>query len=77
MIINVGDLFILLDTEVYYVSDIQYDEEMMMKKFILILMNPKKGIKLRKRIMYPDNIEKIFDPESIINKNWKYYSVKE
>lgn len=77
MIINIGDLFILLDTEVYYVSDIQYDEEMMMKKFILILMNPKKGIKLRKRIMHPDNIEKIFDPESIINKNWKHFPVIE
>jgi hypothetical protein len=76
MNINIGDLFVLLDTEVYYVSDVQYDEDAMMKKFILLLLNPKSGVKIRKRIMYPDNIEKIFDSGSLTSKNWKYYPVK-
>jgi hypothetical protein len=76
MNINIGDLFVLLDTEVYYVSDVQYDEDAMMKKFILLLMNPKSGVKIRKRIMYPDNIEKMFDSNSLTSKNWKYYPVK-
>ncbi|NBW38036.1 MAG: hypothetical protein EBR30_24050 [Cytophagia bacterium] len=75
MNINIGDLFILLDTEVYYVYDIQYDEEMMMKKFMMFMLNPPKGHSLRKRIMYPDNIEKIFDKNSMTSQNWKYYPV--
>lgn len=76
MKINLGDLFVLLDSEVYYVSDIQYDEEHNTKKYILILLNPTKGIKIRKRIMYPDNIEHIFNPEALSHRNWKYYPVK-
>ncbi len=27
MRINIGDLFVLLDTELYYVKDIEYDED--------------------------------------------------
>ena len=77
MNINLGDLFVLLDTEVYYVVDVQYDEEMMMKKFIMLMLNPPKGHSLRKRIMYPDNIEKLFDSSSLTSQNWKYYRVKE
>lgn len=77
MNINLGDLFVLLDTEVYYVYDIQYDEELMMKKFMMILLNPKKPRQICKRIMYPDNIEKIFDKENLASQNWKYYRVKE
>lgn len=75
MNINLGDLFVLLDTEVYYVVDIQYDEDLMIKKFITILMNPSRPNLLRKRIMYPDNIEKMFDKDSVISQNWKYYPV--
>jgi hypothetical protein len=78
MKINIGDLFILLDTELYYVTDIQYCEDIeMTKKFVLMLLNPKDNIKIRKRIMYSDNLNKIFDPDSLISKNWKYYPVKE
>lgn len=77
MNINIGDLFVLLDTEVYCVYDVQYDEDQMIKKFIFYLLNPNKGIKMRKRIMYPDNIENIFDKESMTSKNWKYYPVKQ
>ncbi len=77
MNINIGDLFVLLDTEVYYVVDVQYDEEMMMKKFIMILLNPKKSITLSKRVMYPDNLEKILDTSSLTSQNWKYYRVKQ
>jgi hypothetical protein len=76
MNINIGDLFVLMDTEVYCVYDVQYDEDQMIKKFILHLLNPKKDIQIRKRIMYPDNIEKIFDSDSLTSKNWKYYPVK-
>ncbi len=75
MNINIGDLFILLDTEVYYVYDVEYDEDMMMKKFMMLMLNPPKGHSLRKRIMYPDNIEKIFDSSSLSSQNWKYYPV--
>ena len=76
MNINLGDLFVLLDDELYYVVDIQYDEDLMMKKFIMLLLNPKKPHNLKKRIMYPDNIEKIFDSSSLSSQNWKYYPVK-
>lgn len=75
MKINIGDLFILLDTEIYYVYDIQYDEDLVMKKFMMLMLNPPKGHSLRKRIMYPDNIEKIFDSSSLTSQNWKYYPV--
>jgi len=76
MKINLGDLFVLLNSEVYYVADVQYDEERNTKKYILILLNPTKGIRMRKRIMYPDNIEHMFNPDTISHRNWKYYPVK-
>ena len=76
MNINLGDLFVLLDTEVYYVIDIQYDEDLMMKKFITLLMNPSKQGLIRKRILYPDNLEKMFDNNSLTSQNWKYYPIK-
>jgi len=75
--INVGDLLLRRDTQLYYVSDIRYCQDIEENKFILILMNPRDKLMVSKIILYPDNLEKIFDPDSLTNKNWKYYPVKQ
>ena len=76
MRINIGDLFVLLDTELYYVKDIEYDEDKKPIKFILYLLNPQKKVILTKRIMYPENIFAIFNDKSS-RERWKYYPVKQ
>ena len=73
--INVGDLLLRRDTQLYYVSDIRYCQDIGENKFILILMNPRDKLMISKLILYPDNLDKIFDPDSLTNKNWKYYPV--
>jgi hypothetical protein len=75
--INVGDLLLRRDTQLYYVSDIRYCQDIEENKFILILLNPKDKLMVSKLILYPDNLDKIFDPDSLTNKNWKYYPVKQ
>jgi hypothetical protein len=73
--INVGDLLLRRDTQLYYVSDIRYCQDIEENKFILILLNSKDKLMISKLILYPDNLDKIFDPDSLTNKNWKYYPV--
>jgi hypothetical protein len=75
--INVGDLLLHCDTKLYYVRDIRYCQDIEENKFILILLNPKDKLMVSKLILYPDNLDKIFDPDSLTNKNWKYYPVKQ
>lgn len=76
MSVSVGDLFVRRDTQIYYVSDIEDCKDIQENKFILILLNPKDKLKISKLILYPDNLDKIFDPDSLTHKNWKYYPVK-
>jgi hypothetical protein len=73
--INIGDLLLRRDTQLYYVSDIEHCQDIQENKIILILMNPKDKLMVSKLILYPDNLDKIFDPDSLTNKNWKYYPV--
>jgi hypothetical protein len=73
--INVGDLLLRRDTQLYYVSDIEHCQDIKENKIILILMNPRDKLMISKLILYPDNLDKIFDPDSLTNKYWKYYPV--
>ena len=73
--INVGDLLLRRDTQLYYVSDIKHCQDIKENKFILILLNPKDKLMVSKLILYPDNLDKIFDPDSLTNRYGKYYPV--
>lgn len=78
MKISLGDLFVHHDTEVYYVTDIQYSESLkisVVEKVIMILMNPKAPITITKRIMYPDVVEDIIKNKKPYSDMWKYYPV--
>ena len=63
---SIGDLLIHLDTEVYYCTSITTD------RCMFIMLNPKKQLKIRKRIFYPEEAPKIFN-----DPNWKHYPVIE
>lgn len=77
MNVNIGDLFLRRDTRIYYVSDIRHCQDIQENKFILILLNPKDKLMISKLILYPDNLDKIFDPDSLTHKNWKHFPVKQ
>ena len=70
---NLGDLLLLLDTELFYCSEIRHDTHLMGSgKYIFIMLNPKHPHRLRKRIFYGD------EPPKILNSpHWKYYPIIE
>jgi hypothetical protein len=76
--IQIGDLFVLLDTEIYVVEKIIYHTDGTIKECHMPCLNAKKvnGRSKLKRIMHQPQIKQILENSGVIEQRWKHYPVK-
>lgn len=81
MTYNIGDLFLFMDTDLYVVTNIKteyaFHSDISAKKidyqYTLLLLNPKKKLKLRKRYMLGDSLYQALNNSK---PQWKHFPVR-
>ncbi len=79
---NIGDLFLFMDTDLYVVTNIKteyaFHSDISAKKidyqYTLLLLNPQKKLKLRKRYMLGDGLYRALNSSN--NPQWKHFPVR-